>query len=74
MNAARWMMLAALAALAVASAHADITIGVTLPLTGPASGLGIPVKNGFSLWPQSIAGEKLNLIILSTTAPTRPAA
>ena len=71
MNAARWMMQAALVALAVASAHADITIGVTLPLTGPASGLGIPVKNGFSLWPQSIAGEKLNLIILDDgTDPT----
>jgi branched-chain amino acid transport system substrate-binding protein len=37
---------------------------VTLSLTGPASGLGIPVGNQFKLWPQTIAGEKVNLIIL----------
>jgi branched-chain amino acid transport system substrate-binding protein len=43
---------------------ADVTIGISLPLTGPASGLGIPVKNGFALWPSEIAGEKLNLIVL----------
>src|SRR5438105_2812956 len=59
-----------LAGMSVA-AQADITIGVTLPLTGPASGLGIPVKNGFALWPQSIAGEKLNIIMLDdATDPT----
>ena len=33
------------AALFSAGALADITVGVSLPLTGPASGLGIPVKN-----------------------------
>ena len=36
-----------------AAAHADITIGVSLPLTGPASALGIPMKNGIALWPDS---------------------
>ena len=45
-------------------AQADITIGIDLPLTGPAAGLGIPCKNGFTFWPDSIAGEKLKLIIL----------
>ncbi|CAG1018361.1 partial Leu/Ile/Val-binding protein, partial [Burkholderiaceae bacterium] len=55
-------------------AQADITIGVSLPLTGPASGLGIPMKNYFALWPQSVAGEKLNLIILDdATDPTNGA-
>ncbi|MEN9843145.1 MAG: hypothetical protein RLZZ612_974, partial [Pseudomonadota bacterium] len=49
---------AALLALSGA-ALADITIGVSLPLTGPASGLGIPVNNQIKLWPTSIAGEKL---------------
>jgi branched-chain amino acid transport system substrate-binding protein len=43
---------------------ADVNIGVSLSLTGPASGLGIPVGNQFKLWPQTIAGEKVNLIIL----------
>lgn len=55
---------AAAALLASASALADVKIGVTLSLTGPASGLGIPVGNQFKLWPQTIAGEKVQLIIL----------
>ena len=64
---------AALTALtAAAPALADITVGVSLPLTGPASGLGIPMQNYFKLWPASIAGEKLNLIILDdATDPTK---
>ena len=56
-----------------ASAHAlaDITIGVSIPLTGPTSALGIPSKNGIALWPSSIAGQKLNVIILDdATDPT----
>lgn len=52
------------AALTCSMASAEITIGISLPLTGPASGLGIPVKNGFALWPKEIAGETLNLIML----------
>lgn len=50
--------------LAASQAQADITIGIDLPLTGPAAGLGIPCKNGLAFWPDSIAGEKLKLIIL----------
>ena len=46
------------------AALADITIGVSMPLTGPASGLGIPSKNGFALWPDTIGGEKVKLLIL----------
>ena len=53
------------------AALADITIGVSLPLTGPASGLGIPVNNQVKLWPASIAGEKLKVIVLDdATDPT----
>jgi branched-chain amino acid transport system substrate-binding protein len=52
------------AAFTATSAHADITIGVSLPLTGPTSALGIPSKNGIELWPKTVAGEKLNVIIL----------
>src|SRR5207237_6282025 len=64
----------AAAALAVCAhaAQADINIGISLPLTGPASGLGIPMKNFFALWPQTIAGEKVNLIILDDASdPTK---
>ena len=55
--------LAAAAAVAV-PAWADVNIGVSLSLTGPGSGLGIPMQNYFKLWPQTIGGEKVNLIIL----------
>jgi len=57
-------------ALAAAPALADITIGVSIPLTGPTSALGIPTKNGIALWPTSIAGEKLNVIILDDATDT----
>ncbi|MDT7835770.1 ABC transporter substrate-binding protein [Aquabacterium sp. OR-4] len=50
--------------LAAAPALADINIGVSLALTGPGSGLGIPMQNQFKLFPKTIAGEKVNLIIL----------
>jgi branched-chain amino acid transport system substrate-binding protein len=66
--------LIASAALLAASgaAFADITIGVSLPLTGPASGLGLPAQNGVKLWPTSIAGEKLNVIVLDDAGdPTK---
>jgi branched-chain amino acid transport system substrate-binding protein len=68
------LLAAAAALLAAGLAHADITIGVSLPLTGPASGLGIPMGNYIKLWPTSIAGEKLNVIVLDdATDPTKGA-
>jgi branched-chain amino acid transport system substrate-binding protein len=46
-------------------ALADVNVGVVLSLTGPTSALGIPMNNYFTkVWPQTIAGEKVNLIIL----------
>ncbi|GAB4551341.1 MAG: ABC transporter substrate-binding protein [Rhizobacter sp.] len=58
--------------LAATAAQADITIGVSLPLTGPANGLGIPVNNYIKLWPTSIAGEKLHVIVLDDAGdPTK---
>jgi branched-chain amino acid transport system substrate-binding protein len=65
-------LLAALVSVIAGAAQADITIGVSLPLTGPASGLGIPMGNYIKLWPQSIAGEKLKVIVLDdATDPTK---
>jgi len=56
---------------AAALAHADLTIGVSASLTGPTSALGIPTKNGIDLWPKTIAGEKVNVILLDdATDPT----
>jgi branched-chain amino acid transport system substrate-binding protein len=63
-----------LGGLIATAAQADINIGISLPLTGPASGLGIPMKNYFALFPATIAGEKINLIILDdATDPTKGA-
>lgn len=64
MKTIKTLVAAAAALLMAVPAWADVNIGVTLSLTGPASGLGIPVGNQFKLWPQTIAGEKVNLIIL----------
>ncbi|OJU91793.1 MAG: branched-chain amino acid ABC transporter substrate-binding protein [Burkholderiales bacterium 66-5] len=64
-------LVAAATLAASGAALADITIGVVAPLTGPASGLGIPVGNEVKLWPKEIAGEKLNVIVLDdATDPT----
>jgi branched-chain amino acid transport system substrate-binding protein len=53
--------------LAASLALSAPTVGVSLALTGPGSALGIPVKNGFELWPAEIGGEKVKLIILDDT-------
>ena len=66
------LVAAAAALLTTLPALADVTVGISLPLTGPASGLGIPMQNYFKLWPSTIAGEKLTVIILDdATDPTK---
>lgn len=59
-----WAVSTLTATLMAGSALADITIGVTIPTTGPGAALGIPLKQSIELWPTEIAGEKLNVIIL----------
>ena len=72
MKLLKTLVAAATALLATMPALADITVGISLPLTGPASGLGIPMQNYFKLWPATVAGEKLNVIILDdATDPTK---
>ncbi len=58
------LALAAAALFAATPVWADINIGVSLSLTGPGSGLGIPVSNALKLFPPTVAGQKVNLIIL----------
>ena len=60
----RTTLAVAAAVLCSSAALADINIGVSLALTGPGSGLGIPMQNYYKLFPTSIGGEKVNLIIL----------
>ena len=70
----RWnQALVAAACAAVATlANAEVKIGVSLSLSGPASGLGIPMNNALKLWPQTIAGEKVTLTVLDdATDPTK---
>jgi branched-chain amino acid transport system substrate-binding protein len=61
-----------LAALAF-SASAQIKIGMTLATTGPAASLGIPEKNTASLYPATIAGQKVEYIILDDATDTTTA-
>lgn len=68
----RTTLLASALALIASQAQADLTVGVVMPLTGPASGLGIPTKNGFDLWPDTIGGEKVKLVVLDDASdPTQ---
>lgn len=60
----RMGLLAVALAIGVRSAAADVKIGVVLPLTGPISALGIPIKKGIELMPPEVAGEKIQLIFL----------
>jgi len=71
MSMIRWFALPL--ALLSLQATADINIGVTLSATGPAASLGIPEKNSFSLLPTSLAGQKLNYIILDDASDTTTA-
>jgi len=66
------LLAAALAIGGAAPAFADLTVGISLPLTGPANGLGIPMQNYIKLWPESVAGEKLKVTLLDDASdPTR---
>jgi len=72
----RKLSLAVMAAFATlsASALADINVGVSVSATGPAASLGIPEKNTIDLLPKTIAGQKINYIVLDdATDPTAAA-
>ncbi|MBB3294357.1 branched-chain amino acid transport system substrate-binding protein [Mitsuaria sp. BK045] len=55
------------------AARADINVGVTVSATGPAASLGIPEKNTFALMPKTIAGQKVNYIVLDDASDTTTA-
>lgn len=66
-------LVAAAALLASGVALADINVGVTVSATGPAASLGIPEKNTIDLMPRTIAGEKINYIVLDDASDTTKA-
>ncbi len=59
----RLAALATLLAMPVA-AHADITVGAVLSLTGGGASLGIPQRNTIELLPREVAGQKIRYVIL----------
>jgi branched-chain amino acid transport system substrate-binding protein len=66
------LALAALAAsLGGTAAAAELNVGVTLCATGPAASIGIPTRNTVALLPTTIAGFKVNYLVLDdATDPT----
>ena len=65
--------LAVLALGLTGTARGDINVGVTLSATGPAASLGIPERNTFELLPTTIAGQKVNWIVLDDGSDTTKA-
>lgn len=64
----------ALSMIGATAALADINIGVSVSATGPAAVLGGPQKNTTQLFPTTIAGEKINWIVLDDASdPTNTA-
>jgi branched-chain amino acid transport system substrate-binding protein len=64
---------AAFAAAFAGAALADVNVGVTLSATGPAASLGIPEKNTIAMLPTTIAGQKINYIVLDDASDTTTA-
>ena len=75
MTLKKTLLALAITATVSSAALADINIGVSLSLTGPGSGLGIPMQKQLQLFPKTIGGEKVNLVILDdATDPGKGAA
>ena len=53
---------------------ADINIGVNLSLTGGGAALGLPMQAMIKTFPQSIGGEKVNVIVLDDASDPGKAA
>jgi branched-chain amino acid transport system substrate-binding protein len=64
MKMKKTLLALAITAVTSSAALADIKIGVSLSLTGQGSGLGTPMQKQLQLFPKTIGGEKVILIIL----------
>jgi branched-chain amino acid transport system substrate-binding protein len=74
MNLIKKSLLAVAAGAALwGNAVADINVGVTVSATGAAASLGIPEKNTLTLMPTTIAGKKVNYIVLDDASDTTSA-
>jgi len=55
------------------AANAQVKVGVILSTTGPAASLGIPEKNTVTLYPTSVAGQKIEFLVLDDATDTTTA-
>ena len=67
------ILAAALTVAATVPALADINVGVVVSASGPAASLGIPEKNTIALLPATIAGQRVNYIVLDDASDTTAA-
>src|SRR5437868_9708514 len=63
-------LLAGVLLAAAQHAAAQIKVGVTLALTGPAAVLGLGARNALDLYPTTIAGQKIEYIVLDDASDT----
>jgi branched-chain amino acid transport system substrate-binding protein len=56
--------------LASGAASAQIKIGMTVSTTGPGAAIGTPMKNTVPLMPETIAGQKVEYIVLDDASDT----
>ena len=59
--------------LCAGGAWAQIKVGASLSLTGPAASLGIPERDTINLLPKEIAGQKVEYIVLDDASDTTTA-
>jgi branched-chain amino acid transport system substrate-binding protein len=65
---------AALFALSMPAAQAEVTVGVSLGITGPGASLGVHYRNAYQLMPKTLGKEPVKYIILDDASdPTNAA-
>jgi branched-chain amino acid transport system substrate-binding protein len=64
MKLKKTLLALAITAVSSTAALAEIKIGVSLSLTGQGSGLGTPMQKQLQLFPKTIGGEKVTVILL----------
>jgi len=68
------MLLAATALVSAGGvAQAQVKIGVTISMTGPAASLGVPQRNSIALMPSEVAGQQVEYIVLDDGADSTKA-
>jgi branched-chain amino acid transport system substrate-binding protein len=72
-NPVRTALLGAMLLALAGGAAAQVKIGVSISLTGPAASLGIPARNTVTMLPTEIGGQKVDYIVLDDASDTTTA-